>query len=88
MPSPKRNGITQAIPESLMGTADPEGRLWDLLWVGRVAFQPAMSDRGSRSPFRLHMPTQGSRKRLYEAVMVTADEGSGATITITRADED
>ena len=80
--------VTEAIPESLKGRADPEGRLWDLLWVGRAAFQPAMSDPGSRSPFRLHMPVRGSRKRLYEAVMVAADEGSGTAITIMRVDED
>ena len=47
-----------------------------------------MSDPGSRSPFRLHMPVRGSRKRLYEAVMVAADEGSGTAITIMRVDED
>lgn len=80
--------VTEAIPDSLKATADPEGRLWDLLWVGRVAFQPAMSGQSSRSPFRLTMPVRGSQKRLYEAVMVAADEGSGTAITIMRADED
>ena len=60
----------EAIPQSLVGLADPRGRLHDVLWMASLAMGRA---RGS-AEFQLHLPYRGSRKRLQ---LLTVDVGPG-----------
>ena len=77
------------IPRSKQGLQDVAGRLWDLLYMGRVAAGRAASEAPGQHEilYRLHMDV--GRQRLYLAKLHVGpgDEGE-PVVTIMRPDED
>lgn len=75
------------IPDSKRGIQDPDGRLWDLLCMGRLAAgRPSALDR-SEVLYRLYMDL--GRKRLYLAKLHVGPGDAGEpVVTIMRPDED
>lgn len=78
----------QNIPVSKQGLQDPNGRLWDLLYMGRLASRRALDH--SEILYRLHMDLGASpRKCLYLAKLHVGPGDAGEpVVTIMRADED
>ena len=75
----------QNIPGSKQGLQDPDGRLWDLLYMGRLATRRALDH--SKILYRLHMDL--GRKRLYVAKLHVGPGDTGEpAVTIMRPDED
>ena len=75
----------QNIPDYKRGIQDPDGRLWDLLYMGRLAARRALDH--SKILYRLHMDL--GRKRLYVAKLHVGPGDTGEpAVTIMRPDED
>jgi len=73
--------------DSKRGIQDPHGRLWDLLYMGRLAASRASALDRSEILYRLHMDL--GRKRLYFAKLHVGPGDAGEPIvTIMRSDED
>lgn len=73
------------IPGSKRGIQDPDGRLWDLLYLGRLAARHALEH--SEILYSLHMDL--GRKRLYLAKLHVGPGDAGEpVVTIMRPDED
>lgn len=77
------------IPRSRQGVQDPEGRLWDLLYMGRLAASEAGALDRSEILYRLHMDLGASpSKRLYLAKLHVGPGDAGEpVVTILRPDE-
>lgn len=75
------------IPASKRGYQDSEGRLWDLLYMGRLAAGRTDALDRDEILYRLHMDL--GRKRLYVAKLHIGpgDDGEPA-VTIMRPEED
>jgi len=73
------------IPDSNRGIQDPDGRLWDLLYMGRLVAHRALDH--SEILYRLHMDL--GRKRLYLAKLHVGPGDAGEpVVTIMRPHED
>jgi hypothetical protein len=75
------------IPPRLAGIADVEGRLWDVLWMGRLAARAVAPDEPA-CRYELLMPVGNQRARRYwvRAVASAGDHGE-PVITLMRPDE-
>jgi hypothetical protein len=79
-------GDIEAIPESYQGLQDVEGRLWDVLWMARVAIQQSKED-GSELQYRLIMHVGEEQYYTVKIVVGPGDAGE-PVITLMRPDED
>ncbi len=79
----------QDIPASKQGFQDPNGRLWDLLYMGRLAAEASALD-GPEILYQFHMDLGvNPRKRLYSAKLHVGPGDAGEPVaTIMRPDED
>ena len=78
-----------AIPPKVEGQ-DEEGRLWDILWMLRVAIAKA-SSVGDRLSFSLYVRNDNRRPRLVQLVAVCGAldiDDSQPSITVMMPDED
>ena len=75
-----------AIPERLQGVADPNGRLWDILFVGRYAMKQQDAS-SSLCLYQLEMPVGDAREYEVKAVCGPGDHGE-PVITLMRPGED
>lgn len=79
-------GDIEAIPESYQGIQDVEGRLWDVLWMGRIAVQHSKGD-SSELVYRLIMHV--GKEEYYTVKLVCGPGDAGEpVITVMRPDED
>lgn len=80
----------QDIPSSERGVQDPDGRLWDLLYMGGLAASRTSTLDRSEILYHLHMELGVSpRKRLYLAKLHVGPGDSGEpVVTIMRPEED
>jgi hypothetical protein len=67
----------QDIPQRLAGIASVEGRLWDVLWMGRLAARRLGPDQPT-CRYELLMQVGSSRKHSYwvKAVVGPGDDGA------------
>ncbi len=73
----------EAIPPSKQGLQDVAGRLWDVLWLARLAAQRD----GSETVYRLTMHVGRTSRYLVKMVCCPGDAGE-PVITLMRPDED
>lgn len=66
----------EAIPARLQGIADMRGRLHDVLWMASLAARREPSR--AAVPFRVLLPTRGSRRQLCELLAVVGPDDDGA----------
>lgn len=75
--------LTAAVSADLNHQGDREGRLWDLLWMGRLAARRG----GQETLYTLIMPV-GRKKRYTAKLHVGPGDTGEPVITILRPDED
>lgn len=66
-------GIIENIPPSKQGIEDVEGRLWDVLWMSKVAIRTSRAEETSMIPFDVYLRSGRKKKFTFKIVCGPGD---------------
>jgi hypothetical protein len=80
----------EAIPNSLVGTADVRGRLHDVLWMAACAARrrARAEPSGARTDFAVILPRRATRKRTVQLVVAVSPGDDGEPVVTIGFPED
>ncbi len=80
-------GIIENTPPSKQGIEDVEGRLWDVLWMSKVAIRTSRAEDTSMIPFDVYLSSGRKKKFTFKLVCGPGDYAE-PVLTIMLPDED
>jgi hypothetical protein len=80
-------GIIENIPPSKQGIEDVEGRLWDVLWMAKVAIRTSRAEDTSMIPFDVLL-SSGKKKKFTFKVVCNPGDNAEPVLTIMLPYED